>query len=139
MVSWTSCILHPVHGVDYSRGRAQPVLTHFCITPSLLTWLTLRFSLPLPPPQVAEAPKVRSNKVQDITELDEDMHFRLPSNEDRDIDLSLLTAVLCSSEQVRAERRGGVHVSDIQRALTKAGKGSQGLLFSEALPSSEQA
>ena len=58
---------------------------------------------------------MRSNKVQDITELDEDMHFRLPSNEDRDIDLSLLTAVLCSSEQVRAERRGGVHVSDIQR------------------------
>ena len=50
--------------------------------------------------QVAEAPKVRNNRVQDIAELDEDMHFRLPSNEDRDIDLSLLTGVLCSSEQV---------------------------------------
>ena len=99
MGSWTFCILHQVHGVDYSQGKAQPVLTHFCIAPSLLTWLPLRFAPP-PPPQVAEAPKVRSNKVQDITELDEDMHFRLPSNEDRDIDLSLLTAVLCSSEQV---------------------------------------
>mmetsp|Transcript_24236 Transcript_24236/g.52967 ORF Transcript_24236/g.52967 Transcript_24236/m.52967 type:complete len:260 (-) Transcript_24236:603-1382(-) len=49
---------------------------------------------------VAEAPKVRSNKVQGMEELDEDMQFRLPSTDDRDIDLSLLTAVLCSSEQV---------------------------------------
>lgn len=51
--------------------------------------------------QVAEAPKVRSNKVQGISELDEDMQFRLPSTDDRDIDLSMLTTVLCSSEQVR--------------------------------------
>lgn len=50
--------------------------------------------------QVAEAPKVRSNKVQDIAELEDDEMFRLPASEDRDIDLSLLTAVLCSSEQV---------------------------------------
>lgn len=53
--------------------------------------------------QVAEAPKVRLNKVQDIAELDEDVQFRLPTTEDRDIDLSLLTAVLCSSEQVRGK------------------------------------
>lgn len=49
---------------------------------------------------VADAPKVRSNRVQDIAELEGDMQFRLPSNDDRDIDLSLLTACLCSSEQV---------------------------------------
>lgn len=49
---------------------------------------------------VADAPKVRTNKVQNITDLDEDMHYRLPSNEDREIDLSLLTTFLCSSEQV---------------------------------------
>jgi intraflagellar transport protein 43 len=44
---------------------------------------------------------VRSNKVQDIHELDEDMQYRLPAIDDREVDLSLLTAVLCSSEQVR--------------------------------------
>ena len=49
---------------------------------------------------MAEAPKVRSNKVQDIAELEDDEMFRLPVSEDRDIDLSLLTAILCSSEQV---------------------------------------
>lgn len=49
---------------------------------------------------VADAPKVRTNKVQNITDLDEDMHYRLPNNEDREIDLSLLTTFLCSSEQV---------------------------------------
>ncbi len=38
--------------------------------------------------------------MQDISELDEDMQFHLPTTDDRDIDLSLLTAVLCSSEQV---------------------------------------
>jgi intraflagellar transport protein 43 len=51
--------------------------------------------------QVAAAPKVRTNKVQGMTELDEDMQYRLPNTDDRDIDLSLLTTVLCSSEQVR--------------------------------------
>lgn len=51
--------------------------------------------------QVAEAPKLRINKVQNITDLDEDMQFRLPAMEDRDIDLSILTGFLCSSEQVR--------------------------------------
>lgn len=51
--------------------------------------------------QVAEAPKVRVQKVQGMDQLEEDMHFKLPSTDDRDIDLSLLTAVLCSSEQVR--------------------------------------
>ncbi|EFJ40955.1 hypothetical protein VOLCADRAFT_107874 [Volvox carteri f. nagariensis] len=50
---------------------------------------------------VAEAPKVRTNKVQGIEELEEDMHFKLPAMDDRDIDLSLLTGVLCSSEQVQ--------------------------------------
>jgi hypothetical protein len=50
--------------------------------------------------QVAEAPKVRTNKVQGMEELEEDMHFKLPAMDDRDIDLSLLTGVLCSSEQV---------------------------------------
>ncbi|KAG2437643.1 hypothetical protein HYH02_011282 [Chlamydomonas schloesseri] len=49
---------------------------------------------------VAEAPKVRTNKVQGMDELEEDMHYKLPAMDDRDIDLSLLTAVLCSSEQV---------------------------------------
>ncbi|PNW81550.1 hypothetical protein CHLRE_06g251200v5 [Chlamydomonas reinhardtii] len=49
---------------------------------------------------VAEAPKVRTNKVQGMEELEEDMHYKLPAMDDRDIDLSLLTAVLCSSEQV---------------------------------------
>lgn len=49
---------------------------------------------------VAEAPKVRVQKVQGMDQLEEDMHFKLPSTDDRDIDLSLLTAVLCSSEQV---------------------------------------
>ncbi|MEW5306386.1 MAG: hypothetical protein WDW36_008854 [Sanguina aurantia] len=52
---------------------------------------------------VAEAPRVRLNKVQDIAELDEDVQFRLPTTEDKDIDLSLLTAVLCSSEQVHED------------------------------------
>ncbi|PNH05826.1 Intraflagellar transport protein 43 [Tetrabaena socialis] len=50
---------------------------------------------------VAEAPKVRTNKVQGMEELEEDMHYKLPAMDDRDIDLSLLTAVLCSSEQVQ--------------------------------------
>ncbi|GFR43160.1 hypothetical protein Agub_g4209 [Astrephomene gubernaculifera] len=50
---------------------------------------------------VAEAPKVRTNKVQGMDELEEDMHYKLPATDDRDIDLSLLTAVLCSSEQVQ--------------------------------------
>jgi len=49
---------------------------------------------------VAEAPKVRSNKVQGIDELNEDTQFNLPNTDDRDIDLSMLTTVLCSSEQV---------------------------------------
>ena len=44
---------------------------------------------------------MRINKVQNITDLDEDMQFRLPAMEDRDIDLSILTGFLCSSEQVR--------------------------------------
>lgn len=52
---------------------------------------------------VAEAPKVRINKVQNITDLDEDMQFRLPSTDDRDIDLSILTSFLCSSEQVQED------------------------------------
>lgn len=56
--------------------------------------------------QVAEAPKVRTNKVQGMEELEEDMHYKLPAMDDRDIDLSLLTAVLCSSEQVGGEGRG---------------------------------
>nr|BCL66256.1 hypothetical protein [Volvox reticuliferus] len=50
---------------------------------------------------VAEAPKVRTNKVQGMEELEEDMHYKLPAMDDRDIDLSLLTGVLCSSEQVQ--------------------------------------
>ncbi|KAG1681326.1 hypothetical protein FOA52_007372 [Chlamydomonas sp. UWO 241] len=49
---------------------------------------------------IAAAPKVRNNKVQNLANLDEDMQFRLPATEDREIDLSLLTAFLCSSEQV---------------------------------------
>lgn len=49
---------------------------------------------------MAEAPKVRTNKVQGIMELDEDMQYMLPAAGDRDIDLSMLTAVLASAEQV---------------------------------------
>eukprot|EP00200_Dunaliella_tertiolecta_P006187 CAMPEP_0202345828 /NCGR_PEP_ID=MMETSP1126-20121109/4893_1 /ASSEMBLY_ACC=CAM_ASM_000457 /TAXON_ID=3047 /ORGANISM="Dunaliella tertiolecta, Strain CCMP1320" /LENGTH=308 /DNA_ID=CAMNT_0048937175 /DNA_START=2191 /DNA_END=3117 /DNA_ORIENTATION=+ len=49
---------------------------------------------------VAEAPKIRTNKVQGIVELDEDMQYMLPAAGDKDIDLSMLTAVLASSEQV---------------------------------------
>eukprot|EP00199_Chlamydomonas_sp_CCMP681_P005847 CAMPEP_0119103696 /NCGR_PEP_ID=MMETSP1180-20130426/2082_1 /TAXON_ID=3052 ORGANISM="Chlamydomonas cf sp, Strain CCMP681" /NCGR_SAMPLE_ID=MMETSP1180 /ASSEMBLY_ACC=CAM_ASM_000741 /LENGTH=242 /DNA_ID=CAMNT_0007088265 /DNA_START=21 /DNA_END=749 /DNA_ORIENTATION=- len=52
---------------------------------------------------VASAPKVRSNRVQGMEELDEDQQYRLPPTGDRDIDLSILTAVLCSSEQVHEE------------------------------------
>lgn len=52
---------------------------------------------------VAAAPKVRGNKVQELAELDEELHFKLPKNEDREIDLSLLTSVLCSLEQVTEE------------------------------------
>lgn len=59
--------------------------------------------MPPVPLQVAEAPKVRINKVQGIDELDEDMQFRLPTMDDRDIDLSMLTSVLCSSEQVSGD------------------------------------
>mmetsp|Transcript_23285 Transcript_23285/g.41325 ORF Transcript_23285/g.41325 Transcript_23285/m.41325 type:complete len:327 (-) Transcript_23285:394-1374(-) len=50
---------------------------------------------------VAEAPKVCSNKVQGMEELEEETTFRLPTTGDRDMDLSLLTAVLCLAEQVR--------------------------------------
>jgi hypothetical protein len=50
---------------------------------------------------------VRTNKVQNITDLDEDMHYRLPNNEDREIDLSLLTTYLCSSEQVCCQAMDG--------------------------------
>ncbi|KAJ9523267.1 hypothetical protein QJQ45_024052 [Haematococcus lacustris] len=49
---------------------------------------------------VAEAPRVRTNKVQGIEELEEEGHFNLPGNTDRDVDLTMLTSVLCSSEQV---------------------------------------
>ncbi len=50
---------------------------------------------------------MRTNKVQGMEELEEDMHYKLPAMDDRDIDLSLLTAVLCSSEQVgRGGHRG---------------------------------
>lgn len=45
---------------------------------------------------------MRTNKVQAIGELDGDMHYTLPATEDKDIDLSMLTAVLCSAEQVGA-------------------------------------
>ena len=50
---------------------------------------------------------MRVNKVQGMNELEEDMQYRLPSNDDRDVDLSLLTAVLCSSEQVCGVGGGG--------------------------------
>ncbi|GIL46243.1 hypothetical protein Vafri_3271 [Volvox africanus] len=50
---------------------------------------------------VAEAPKVQTNKVQRMEELEEEMHYKLPAMDDRDIDLSLLTGVLCSLEQVQ--------------------------------------
>lgn len=43
---------------------------------------------------------MRTNKVQGMEELEEEAHYKLPAMDDRDIDLSLLTAVLCSSEQV---------------------------------------
>mmetsp|Transcript_17398 Transcript_17398/g.41591 ORF Transcript_17398/g.41591 Transcript_17398/m.41591 type:complete len:240 (-) Transcript_17398:64-783(-) len=49
--------------------------------------------------QVAEAPRAR-NKMQTMQELDDDQQYNLPSNPDADIDLSLLTSVLCSAEQV---------------------------------------
>lgn len=50
--------------------------------------------------QVAEAPRARNNRMQTMAELDNDQQYNLPSNRDVDIDLSLLTSVLCSSEQV---------------------------------------
>lgn len=50
--------------------------------------------------QVAAPPKLRSNRVQTIKELDHDIQFTLPTNNDKEIDLSLLTACLCSAEQV---------------------------------------
>ena len=37
---------------------------------------------------------MRTNKVQGIMELDEDMQFLLPAAGDKDVDLSMLTAVL---------------------------------------------
>ena len=49
---------------------------------------------------MAKAPKVRTNRVQGISELEEETQYRLPTTDDRDIDLSVLTTVLCSSEQV---------------------------------------
>ncbi|KAK3244212.1 hypothetical protein CYMTET_27497 [Cymbomonas tetramitiformis] len=55
--------------------------------------------------QVAAPPKLRSNRVQTIKELDHDIQFTLPTNNDKEIDLSLLTACLCSAEQV-AEPQG---------------------------------
>lgn len=72
--------------------------------------LNPRFS-PRPPSlrQVAEAPKVRTNKVQGMEELEEEAHYKLPAMDDRDIDLSLLTAVLCSSEQVGGGSGRGVN------------------------------
>jgi len=50
--------------------------------------------------QVAEAPRARNNRMQTMAELDNDQQFNLPSNTDHEVDLSLLTMVLCSSEQV---------------------------------------
>jgi len=50
--------------------------------------------------QVAEAPRARNNRMQTMAELDSDQQFNLPSNTDNEVDLSLLTMVLCSSEQV---------------------------------------
>ena len=50
--------------------------------------------------QVAEAPRARNNRMQTMAELDNDQQFNLPSNTDNEVDLSLLTMVLCSSEQV---------------------------------------
>eukprot|EP00983_Pelagomonas_calceolata_P106782 1159272-Pelagomonas_calceolata.AAC.6 len=58
--------------------------------------------------QVAEAPKIRTNKVQGIVELDEDMQYMLPAAGDKDIDLSMLTAVLASSEQVGNHKCGAL-------------------------------
>ena len=61
---------------------------------------------------MAEAPKVRNHRVQGINELDEDMQYMLPATNDKDIDLSMLTVVLASSEQVgvcwRCQRVGCV-------------------------------
>lgn len=51
--------------------------------------------------QVAEPPRALNNRMQTMDELDNDQQYNLPSNPDLDIDLSLLTTVLCSSEQVR--------------------------------------
>mmetsp|Transcript_27831 Transcript_27831/g.71664 ORF Transcript_27831/g.71664 Transcript_27831/m.71664 type:complete len:158 (+) Transcript_27831:677-1150(+) len=50
--------------------------------------------------QVAEPPRALNNRMQTMDELDNDQQYNLPSNPDLDIDLSLLTTVLCSSEQV---------------------------------------
>eukprot|EP00955_Chlamydomonas_euryale_P020746 219851-Chlamydomonas_euryale.AAC.1 len=78
----------------------------------------------VPPTQVASAPKVRNNRVQNLGDLDEDMQYRLPATEDREVDLSLLTAFLCSSEQVGAEK--GKQRAD--EAETSMGGASLGML-----------
>mmetsp|Transcript_28408 Transcript_28408/g.34498 ORF Transcript_28408/g.34498 Transcript_28408/m.34498 type:complete len:230 (-) Transcript_28408:645-1334(-) len=50
--------------------------------------------------QVAAPPRLRSNRVQTIKELDHDIQYSLPTYNDKEVDLSLLTCVLCPSEQV---------------------------------------
>lgn len=63
-------------------------------------WLnTTRHS---PNAQVAAAPRVRANKIQGLQELEQDAAAHaLPRQQDRDIDLSILTSALVSSELVR--------------------------------------
>eukprot|EP00193_Tetraselmis_chui_P016508 CAMPEP_0177783210 /NCGR_PEP_ID=MMETSP0491_2-20121128/18961_1 /TAXON_ID=63592 /ORGANISM="Tetraselmis chuii, Strain PLY429" /LENGTH=224 /DNA_ID=CAMNT_0019303725 /DNA_START=369 /DNA_END=1043 /DNA_ORIENTATION=- len=53
--------------------------------------------------QVAEPPRAWNNRMQTMEELNDDQQYNLPSNPDLDIDLSLLTTVLCSSEQVEED------------------------------------
>mmetsp|Transcript_63277 Transcript_63277/g.200143 ORF Transcript_63277/g.200143 Transcript_63277/m.200143 type:complete len:293 (-) Transcript_63277:43-921(-) len=50
--------------------------------------------------QVAAPPRARNNRVQTIKELDHDMQYNIPSNADKEIDLSLLTACLVPSERI---------------------------------------
>lgn len=50
---------------------------------------------------VAEAPNVRTNRVQALQELDQQILFQLPSAIADGIDLSLLTAALAPQENVR--------------------------------------
>mmetsp|Transcript_9488 Transcript_9488/g.27124 ORF Transcript_9488/g.27124 Transcript_9488/m.27124 type:complete len:236 (-) Transcript_9488:263-970(-) len=89
--------------------------------------------------QVAEAPRARNNRMQTMAELDNDQQYNLPSNSDIDIDLSLLTVVLCSSEQVEEDDHiwePDILFTDVASELTIEAEASETENVDEGAPTS---